>query len=356
MKSKPVCFIAMAFNREDTDSLYDNLILPVLKKNGIKPVIINRRQSNQDINNQIIDQLEKCDFCISDLTYARQSVYYEAGFAERYVPVIYTVRKDHLNDGQPENLRVHFDLQMKPLITWDTPKDSNFTSQLERRLRGTVLRDWSRKQRGKSKQKDAVSKFNALSQSEKLSLLRRRSIYRLKTIGFRKWRQLNRDGRIYKYKQIMSGSVNNVHSGQNDTDIFRYVSIHAFPSATKSVLLNLKDIYSLWRLRSIINNEYLEKAEVIIMAHIILSLRQIPSTRIEDVFSFHKPVKSSQIYESISSYSPLRYAPKSQSIPLHSHWHFLSGITSEIQLREMLKEHIDNYIGELNGKQSLPNN
>ena len=105
---KPVCFIAMAFGREDTDLFYENLILPTLKKYNVTPIIINRRVSNDDINIQIIEQLERADFCIADLTYTRPSVYFEAGFAQRSIPVIYTVRKDHLLEGQPEDLKSPF--------------------------------------------------------------------------------------------------------------------------------------------------------------------------------------------------------------------------------------------------------
>ena len=59
-------------------------------------MIINRREDNRDINHQIIEQLNACDFCITDLTYTRPSVYFEAGYAQRAVDVIYTVRSDHL--------------------------------------------------------------------------------------------------------------------------------------------------------------------------------------------------------------------------------------------------------------------
>ena len=56
---KPRCFVAMAFDHDDTNLLFDKAILPVLKANGIVPVIINRREDNRDINQQIIEQLEK---------------------------------------------------------------------------------------------------------------------------------------------------------------------------------------------------------------------------------------------------------------------------------------------------------
>ena len=97
MDKKPTCFIAMAFDHQDTDQVYANLIQPVLKRNGVFPTIINRRQSNDDLNLQIIQQLENANFCIADLTYARPSVYFEAGFATGLGrPVVWLCRKNEL--------------------------------------------------------------------------------------------------------------------------------------------------------------------------------------------------------------------------------------------------------------------
>src|SRR5258708_13739041 len=108
VKRKPKCFVAIAFDRADTDGLYEGTIARVLHSEGATPVIINRRQSNDDLNNQIIRALESSDFCIADLTYARPSVYFEAGFAQRAGPVIYTVQANHLTRGQPDHLLFHF--------------------------------------------------------------------------------------------------------------------------------------------------------------------------------------------------------------------------------------------------------
>ncbi len=130
--SRPTCFVAMAFDHDDTDSLYDQQILPTLRRLGIRFVRIDRRQSNDDVNIQIMEQLQSADFCITDLTYARPSAYFEAGFAQRSTPVIYTVRRDHLSRAQPDHLRVHFDLQMKPIIPWKSPSDSSFANRLEK--------------------------------------------------------------------------------------------------------------------------------------------------------------------------------------------------------------------------------
>ena len=100
----------MAFNKPDIEKYYQNLVKPVLTKNTVIPIMMSENLSNKDINTQINENLKKSDFAIVDLTYARPNVYYEAGFAERKIPVIYTVRYDHLQKNQPDDLKVHFDL------------------------------------------------------------------------------------------------------------------------------------------------------------------------------------------------------------------------------------------------------
>jgi len=184
---KPICFVAMAFDGNDTDAIYDNAIKTVLRKNGVTPIIINRQEDNRDINHQIIDQLNRADFCIVDLTYTRPSVYFEAGYAQRQIEVIYTVRSDHLKKNQPEHLRVHFDLQMKPLIKWSTPDDPTFAKRLERRLKQTVLRKWKARQQEIETDKHAKGLFLALSTNEKLRRLRSVAIHSLHRKGFDEW-------------------------------------------------------------------------------------------------------------------------------------------------------------------------
>ena len=131
------CFIAMAFGREDTDRLYDTLLVPVLRSKQFEPIRVDRLEHNDDIDNRIIQEIREADLLIADLTYARPSVYYEAGFAERTIPVIYTVRGDHLTpriDDSYGQFRVHFDLQMKNLIDWIHPTDQRFANRLASRI------------------------------------------------------------------------------------------------------------------------------------------------------------------------------------------------------------------------------
>ena len=129
------CFVAMAFDRHDTDHIYEKIIKPEIVAVPAACVRVDRIEHQKGIDAFIIEQIQQSDFCLVDLTYARPSVYYEAGFAERQLPVVYTCRSDHLSRNADEGLRVHFDLQMKPIVKWKDPNDSTFRKRLRRRVR-----------------------------------------------------------------------------------------------------------------------------------------------------------------------------------------------------------------------------
>jgi nucleoside 2-deoxyribosyltransferase len=129
------CFVAMAFGHPDCDLIYDHHIFPILTKLKVTPIRVDRKQHRDDLNNFIIRMIKECDIVLADLTYARPSVYYEAGFAERVSPIVYTVRTDHLSRSQlDEQLRVHFDLEMKKIVDWKDPNDKTFSKRLKERL------------------------------------------------------------------------------------------------------------------------------------------------------------------------------------------------------------------------------
>ena len=136
-RTKPNCFIAMRFDAEDTDAIYIRFIEPVVLKLGLNPIQIDKVEHNKNIDEKIISELNLADIVIADLTYARPSVYYEAGYADRKVPVIYTCRSDHLSN-QEDSLRVHFDLEHKPIIDWLNIDDNSFPLRLENRINHIV--------------------------------------------------------------------------------------------------------------------------------------------------------------------------------------------------------------------------
>jgi len=97
---------------------------------------VDRILHNDDITDKITEELKSADLVIADLTYARPSVYYEAGYAERAetTPVIYTCRRDHLLRGASEGLCVHFDVGHRNIITWDDSSDRKFSGALSKRI------------------------------------------------------------------------------------------------------------------------------------------------------------------------------------------------------------------------------
>lgn len=127
----------MAFSNEETEELYNNSIEPIIYKIGFEPRCLSYIEHNDDLNNRIMNEITNSQLAIADLTFARPSVYYEAGFAERLIPVVYTCRKDHLKPQKHDkygNFKIHFDLQMKNIIPWTKPNDSLFRKKLFNRL------------------------------------------------------------------------------------------------------------------------------------------------------------------------------------------------------------------------------
>jgi nucleoside 2-deoxyribosyltransferase len=134
------CFVAMAFGHGDTDEVYDS-IKKTLEPIGIDTIRVDRLEHNDDIDDRIIAEIKQADFVLADLTYARPSVYFEAGYAQRVVPVIFTARRDHFKakfDDSQGNLRIHFDLQMRNIIGWSSARDETFLKRLNARVKRVV--------------------------------------------------------------------------------------------------------------------------------------------------------------------------------------------------------------------------
>lgn len=159
------CFVAMALGRPETDRLYDRVIVPTLDAVNLRAIRIDRIEHNDDIDNRIIQELKDCRVVIADLTFARPSVYFEAGYAQCVIPVIYTCRKDHFDRGAPDGARVHFDLQMRNIIAWSQPDDSTFRLRLAKRL-NYILRPVLQEERRALQHGVQEAQFRALSVDE----------------------------------------------------------------------------------------------------------------------------------------------------------------------------------------------
>jgi nucleoside 2-deoxyribosyltransferase len=130
------CFVAMALGHKDTDRIYA-VIARTLKPLGVTARRVDRIEHNENIDAKIISELEAADFVIADLTYARPSVYFEAGYAQRAIDVIYTARSDHFkehDDDEHGNRHVHFDLKMRNIIEWSSSNETPFAKRLSNRV------------------------------------------------------------------------------------------------------------------------------------------------------------------------------------------------------------------------------
>ena len=181
------CFVATAFDHEEVDEIYDKIIEPVLRELNIKSLRIDRVEHNEDIDDHIFKLIDQSHICIADLTYARPSVYYEAGYAfGSGKPVIYLARRNHLHPQKDDiygNFRVHFDLQMKNIIDWTEPN-----KRLEKRLRNRVnhvIRPILNELKASSAKYDLEKRFAALSENERRRTILQKEMLILHARGYK---------------------------------------------------------------------------------------------------------------------------------------------------------------------------
>jgi hypothetical protein len=171
---KPTCFIASAFGHRDVDAVYSKAIVPVLRELGVKPVRVDRINHNERIDSKILSLISQSDFGIADLTFARPSVYYEAGYIEGLAKnVIYIARKDHFKQKETDlhgNERIHFDLITKNIIPW-----TGVNEEFKRRLRSRVnliLRSVNPKLKVSAVENESKQEFRKMSLTARIQALR----------------------------------------------------------------------------------------------------------------------------------------------------------------------------------------
>ena len=170
-KPKLKCFVAMAFEQPDTERWFDGMLKPLLKAVNAEARRVDLIEHNDDIDDRILAEIAAAHFVVADLTYARPSVYFEAGYAQRAIPVIYTCRADHLGAPTTNSNRVHFDLQMKNIVPWRGPLDDRFRKRMASRLR-SVTAPLARLKAEKIDEAAQAARFASLSRAHQLDLAR----------------------------------------------------------------------------------------------------------------------------------------------------------------------------------------
>ena len=113
-------FVAMWFN-DDMSLAYEKGLAAGIREAGFNSLRIDQKEHVNRIEDEIIAEIRRSRFLVADFTQgesgARGGVYYEAGFAHGLgIPVIFTCRKDCLND-------LHFDTSHFSHIVWENPDD-----------------------------------------------------------------------------------------------------------------------------------------------------------------------------------------------------------------------------------------
>jgi hypothetical protein len=177
----------MRIGDPQTDRVYDRRIAPAIRRIGLIPRRIDRVMHNERIDQRIIRELDQCHVVLADLTFARPSVYWEAGYAGTRVPVVYTCRTDHFHPRAEDefgNYRVHFDVQTANIIGWHDANDGTFARALEARLR-YVLRPMLRNREHEEQQSRERAQFAALSVDDRRERLAALAIRQARPRGFR---------------------------------------------------------------------------------------------------------------------------------------------------------------------------
>ena len=113
-------FIAMWFDDSMSDARRKGII-PAIEEAGYKPMVIDEKEHNRKICDEIIAEIRRSRFMVADFTHgdsgARGSVYYEAGFAEGHgLEVIGTCREDQIE-------QIHFDRRQYSHVIWKEPEE-----------------------------------------------------------------------------------------------------------------------------------------------------------------------------------------------------------------------------------------
>lgn len=318
------CFVASAIERPDVDTIYDRCIRPTLRRLSIKPLRVDRVEHNEDIDNKIFELLDAADMAIVDLTYARPSVYYEAGYASGTgKPVIYIARSDHFRarDDDPEGLvRVHFDLQMKNIVRWSTPNDA-FSNRLEKRLR-YVLKPLLRQCEEEARLKNARAEFATLPQRSQLALLTAKTAALVRARGFRI--REPQDGTGLQPGAPLAASLVAYRALQ---DRRQEIAVISTPSAVKR-------LFEMIEHRGSMEVDFSRRSEPAEVHYLVLSLKAVPRTRVASALSSFRSLDVSTFHE--------KHAYDTRPT-VHVFVHVISGVRSESEFADTLRSKLREY-------------
>jgi hypothetical protein len=234
-------------------------------------------------------------------------VYFEAGYAQRSIPVIYTVR---------------------------SVSDLTFSNRLERRINATFLRKWKQVQKKNQEIDKEEKKFRELPGFARLHGIRYQSIVLLKKLGYKEssWAINNRfDGLSYSSDSIKNGAVNYICSYKIEKKQVSVVSLQSFVNPSKKELVSLEDPYTIWTYlpRNLRELLALLKCKKVRLNVFVLSFNPLLADKIESALPDLTQIENSKIYSE---------TVVEGNLEVYSKFYFISGIKSFLSLRERLSE------------------
>lgn len=132
-EDSPYGFVAMRFS-DETSQLREGGIKAAIRRAGYRTTLIDEVEHLDHIDDEIIARIRRCRFLVADLTFQRQNVYYEAGFAQGLgTPVIWTCSKREIEANAP-----HLDVRQYALVAWSNETLNDFATKLTARIIATI--------------------------------------------------------------------------------------------------------------------------------------------------------------------------------------------------------------------------
>lgn len=269
------CFVAMAFGHGDTDAVYDKWIKKAIRAAGLAPIRVDRIIHIDRVDSKIRGEIKKADVVVADLTYTRPSVYWEAGFAERESPVIYTCRSDHLRDRPDDdfgNFRVHFDLRNANIITWSGEGSKTFAERLCRTLKHAIA-PIRRRVVGDELVTRARAEFAGKAMHEQRKLINEASLLELLSLGYRLG-PLNLELSM-KIERGVAPSFRRALWKVSGSTVFLVTEPFCLDVLQKSGLEMLYLTPDLWGIRELVSRKDLDAIIAVLGAGLVRAVRRI---------------------------------------------------------------------------------
>ena len=129
-------FMAMQFNDDDLDDVYQNHFKPAVDMTGFELKKLDEGQPAGLIDDRLRVEIRQSRFLIADLTHNNRGAYWEAGFAEGLgLPVIYTCRRKEFED---KTAGTHFDTNHHLTVVWNPDNLEEAVGKLKATIRATL--------------------------------------------------------------------------------------------------------------------------------------------------------------------------------------------------------------------------